>query len=61
MQKPDKPGILECSEPFYNCILTHIQNPVILTKICDYSELWHKNLARIQNPLKDLNLSFLQK
>ena len=26
-------GILEFSEPFHNCISTHIQNPVIFTKI----------------------------
>ena len=30
---------LEYSEPFYNCILTHIQNPVIFTKTYEYSEL----------------------
>ena len=33
MQKPGTFGILEYSEPFHNCILTHIQNPVIFTKI----------------------------
>ena len=38
-QKPDIAGILEYSEPFHNCILTHIQNPVIFTKIYEYSEL----------------------
>ena len=29
MQKPGILGILEYSEPFHNCIPTHIQNPVI--------------------------------
>ena len=45
MQKPDILGILEYSEPFHNYILTYNQNPVIFTKIYEYSELWH-----IQNP-----------
>ena len=35
---------------------THIQNPVIFTKIYKYLELRH-----IQNPFKDLRWSFLQK
>ena len=34
-QKPDIPKILEYSEPFHNCIF------VMLTKIYEYSELWH--------------------
>ena len=33
MQKPGIIGILEYSEHFHNCIPTHIQNPVIFTKI----------------------------
>ena len=33
MQKPGTFGILEYSELFHNCILTHIQNPVRFTKI----------------------------
>ena len=33
MQKPDIFEILEYSEPFHNCIPTHIQNLVIFTKI----------------------------
>ena len=33
MQKPGILRILEYSEPFHNCILMHIQNPVIFTKI----------------------------
>ena len=41
MQKADLLGILEYSEPFHNCIPTHIQNPVIFTKIYEYSEFWH--------------------
>ena len=28
-------------KPFHNCTPTHIQNPVIFTKISVYSELWH--------------------
>ena len=32
MQPPGMFTILEYSEPFYNCIQTHIQNPVIFTK-----------------------------
>ena len=39
MQKPDILGIQEYSEPFHNYILTYIQNPVIFTKIYEYSEL----------------------
>ena len=38
MQKPGLLKILEYSEPLHNCIPRHIQNPVIFTKICDYSE-----------------------
>ena len=34
-------GILEYSEPFHNCITTHIQNSVMFTKMYKYSELWH--------------------
>ena len=34
-------GILEYSEPFNSCNLTGIQNPAILTKIYEYSELCH--------------------
>ena len=51
MQKPDILGILEYSEPFHNCIPTHIQNPVIFTKIgklcvtLEYLQSWN-----IQNP-----------
>ena len=41
MQKPDILEILEYSETFHNCILTHIQNHVIFTKIYEYSELCH--------------------
>ena len=33
--------ILAYSERFHNCILKHIQNPVISTETCKYSELWH--------------------
>ena len=33
MQKPGIFGILEYSEPFYDCILLHIHNTVIYTKI----------------------------
>ena len=33
MQKPDILRILEYSESFHNCILMHIQSPVIFTKI----------------------------
>ena len=40
-QKPGKLRILEYSELFHNCVQTHVQNPVILTKIYEYSELWH--------------------
>ena len=40
-QKPGILGILEYSKPFHNCIPTHIQNPVILRKINEYSELWN--------------------
>ena len=40
-QKPGIIGILEYSEPFHNCILTHIQNPVVFTKIYEYSDLRH--------------------
>ena len=62
MQKPEILGFLEYSEPFYNCIPTHIQNPVILTTIYEHSKLRHIfNPAHIQNPLKDLRWSFLQK
>ena len=32
-QKAGILGVLEYSEPFHNCILRHIQNPVISTKI----------------------------
>ena len=39
MQKPDILGILEYSEPFHNYIPTNIQNPVIFTKMYEYSEL----------------------
>ena len=38
-QKPGILGILEYSKPFHHCILTHIQNPVMLAKIYEYSEL----------------------
>ena len=40
-QKPGIRGILEYSEPFHHCILTHIQNSVILANIYKYSELWY--------------------
>ena len=40
LQKPGILGILEYSVPFHNCIPTHIQNPVIFTKIYECSELW---------------------
>ena len=54
MQKPGILRILEYSEPFHNCIPTHIQGPVILTKIYKYPELKHtENLTHIQNPLKE--------
>ena len=33
MQKPEIFGILEYSEPFHNCILKHIQNPVKFMRI----------------------------
>ena len=60
-----KPGILwtlECLETFHNCILTHIQSPVIFTKIYEYLKLWHiQNSTHIQKPLKDLRWSFSQK
>ena len=39
MQKPDILGILQYLEPFYNCIPEYIQDPVIFTKIFEYSEL----------------------
>ena len=39
MQKPGILRILEYSELLHNCIRTHIQNPAILTKIYEYSEL----------------------
>ena len=39
MQKPDILGIPEYSELFHNCIPTQIQNPVMLKKIYEYSEL----------------------
>ena len=38
IQKPDKREILECSEPFYNCIPTYIPNHVIFTKTYEYLE-----------------------
>ena len=38
-QKPGILGILEYSERFRNCIPTHIQHRVILTKIYKYSEI----------------------
>ena len=38
-QKPATLGILEYSEPFPNCIPTHIQDPIIFTEIYEYSEL----------------------
>ena len=61
-QKPGILGILEYSQTFRNCIPMYIQNVVILTKIYKYSKLWlFKNLTHIQNPLKDLRWSFLQK
>ena len=53
-QKPGILRILEYSEPFHNYIPTHIQGPVILTKIYKYPELKHtENLTHIQNPLKE--------
>ena len=39
MQKPDIRGVLKYSETFHNYIPTYIQNPVIFTKIYEYSEL----------------------
>ena len=54
--------ILEYSAPFHNRIPNHIQNPVILTKIYEFSELRHiLNHTHIQDPLKDLRLTFLRK
>ena len=41
MQKPGTLGILESSELFHNCLPTHFQNPAILTKIYEFSELRH--------------------
>ena len=38
-QKPGILGILEYSKPSHHCVLTHIQNPVMLAKIYEYSEL----------------------
>ena len=38
-EKPGILAILECSEPFHNCIPTYNQKPVILMKINEYSEL----------------------
>ena len=37
IQKPGILRILEYSESFHNCILTHIKNPVIFMKIYKYS------------------------
>ena len=55
-QKPGILGILKYSETFHNCILTHTY------KIYEYSELSHiQNATHIQNPLKQLKWSFLQK
>ena len=34
-------AILEYSEPFHNCIRTHIQDSIMLTKMYKYSELRH--------------------
>ena len=36
-QKSGLLGILEYSKSFHNCITRHIQNPVIFTKIYEYS------------------------
>ena len=33
MQKPDKFEFLEYAEPFRNCIMMHIHNPAVFTKI----------------------------
>ena len=41
MQKSGILGILEYSELFNNCMPTRIHNPVVFTKIHEYSELWH--------------------
>ena len=41
MQKSGILGILEYSELFNKCMPTHIHNPVVFTKIHEYSELWH--------------------
>ena len=55
-QKRSILGILEYSELYFDRIPTHIHYPVIFTKIYKHSEL-----RNIQNPLKDLRWSFLQK
>ena len=41
MRKPDILGILEYSELFHNDNPTHIQKPVIFTKILEYLKLCH--------------------
>ena len=39
-QKPGTLGILEYSKPFHNCIPMHFQNPAILTKINEDSDIF---------------------
>ena len=64
VQKPDILEILKYSELFQNFILTYIQNPVIFTKIQKFMNIQNSYILKtrhIQNPVKHLIKSFLQK
>ena len=58
MQKPGILGILEYSEPFHNCIPKHIQNPVISTKIFEYSELTYLEPNTYLEPSQRFKMEF---
>ena len=59
MQKSDILGMLEYSQPAYNCILTHIQNPTIFTKIYDYSKQTYFNLNKYSELSQSFKMDFL--
>ena len=54
-------GILEYSEPFHNYIPTHIQSPVILTKINEYSELTYLKLNTYSEQSQRFMIEFFAK
>ena len=60
-QKPGLLGILGYLKPFHKCILMHIQNPVIFTKIYKYRTLTYLKPDTYSEHSKIFRWNFLQK